>query len=100
MLVFLLFLSRGLALGILALVGILVRLMRVAARSRVIVVVAETPFGRMGILECSLEPFFVTLDTWFEPLLARGVYRDSVESCRLGFGLVNQPECDLGYIVS
>ena len=41
---------------------------------------------------------YVNFDAWFEPLLARGVYRDSIESSGLGFGLVNQPECDLGYI--
>ena len=41
---------------------------------------------------------YVNLDAWFEPLLARGVYRDSIESSGLGFGLVNHPECDFGYI--
>jgi hypothetical protein len=30
--------------------------------------------------------------------VARGVYRDSIESSGLGFGLVNHPECDLGYM--
>ena len=48
-LVFLLVMSRGLALGIFALVGILVRLIGVAARSRIVVVIAETLMGRMGI---------------------------------------------------
>lgn len=57
-LVFLLVMSRGLALGILAIVGILVGLKGVAARSRIIIVVAET-FGSNGfMLECSLEPFW------------------------------------------
>ena len=51
--------------------------------------------GSLGVL---LGAIFVTLGTWFEPLLARGVYRDSFESSRLGFGLVNQPECDFYYV--
>ena len=50
-------------------------------------------------LECSLEPKLVTLDTWFEPL-GSWCYHDSVESCGFGFGLVNQPERDLGYFGS
>ena len=73
--------------------------MGVAARCRVMVNVAETRVVMLafGVL---LGAVYVNFDAWFEPLLARGVYRDSIESSGLGFGLVNQPECDLGYIVS
>ena len=42
----------------LRLVIAVVRLLRVAALSRIIIVVAETLVSRMVILECSLEPIF------------------------------------------
>ena len=50
-----------------------------------VVVIAETLMGRMGIFGGSLEPFLVTLDAWFELCLARGV--TSTQSSRVDSGL-------------
>ena len=69
----------------------MVRPLWVAALSRIIIVVAEELRGRMAKLLCSLELIFATHGCLVRVLVTRGVYRDSIESYRPGFGLVNQP---------
>ena len=73
---------------------VLVRLIGVTARCRILVVVAETLVVDLAF---GCAPWSFTCDPLIlvRAIVARGVYRDSFESSRLGFGLVNHPECEL-----